>query len=210
MQCLSDHDLTMKDGRQILYISSFLDQHVDRVFDAEVASKLFADRAQDALCLFLRHCRRQIGHVLPPALRANHSVLVGLPGMQRIVLEHLEHRHDNVGRFPEHSEGELGASPECTVHAGDAHPIDNIVGQSEGHLFGDAQFATLITVSLMGFKRNAQTEDTDCFEHDTEINVDNLSGIGIDHHVGHVSIANAQDMPDHGGHGNTAGVAQAH
>ena len=71
------------------------------------------------------------------------------PLVERIVPEHVQDGHDAVGFVAQGFEGEFAAAAEDAFGFGDAHPVDQIPGQTERDDFGDVQDPAL-------FKRDAQ------------------------------------------------------
>ena len=65
------------------------------------------------------------------------------PFDQRIVHPRVKHCPQAVLVVSQNLHGELAGGPERALHARDAEPIDNVLGQSERHAFRDSKFLAL-------------------------------------------------------------------
>lgn len=110
------------------------------------------------------------------------------PGMKRIVLEDLEHGHDDIRPLAKNPQGFFGTSLEHALGARIPHAVHHVARHPERDAFGDAQRLSLHTDARENEMAIDVQRDAYLVKGDPEINVYDLARPIVHQNVGYVSI----------------------
>mmetsp|Transcript_10854 Transcript_10854/g.22568 ORF Transcript_10854/g.22568 Transcript_10854/m.22568 type:complete len:327 (-) Transcript_10854:940-1920(-) len=115
-------------------------------------------------------------------------VLQQPPVDQRVVHKGLQHRHHAVLVVAKHKHHLLARRPVVALHPAHPHGLHQHPRQPEGHLLGE----------LLPVHRGLEAV--------AKVDVKDLARVPVQHQVGRVAVAQAQDVPDHAHHRQRARV----
>lgn len=151
---------TGKDAREVAGIRRFLDHLVHRVLHAETRVELAANDRKgpigvvgqvfqfvvglsslDALCHFRRNspARQRSQYVSESGDGARVEMQRYAPSLKRVVLEHFENRHENVGPLSQNSKRFFRTTSEHSVDAARTEAVDEVLSEAERHQLGNGQ-----------------------------------------------------------------------
>ena len=113
------------------------------------------------------------------------------PRVQRVVLEHFEHRHDHVGPLAEDAQRLLRTPLEDALRARVAHAVDHVARQPERNAFRDAQ---QLSLGEIGNRVYAERGVAYLVKGDAQVNVHDLARPIVHQNVGDMAVTQTQDM----------------